>query len=99
MDISLVLGSLGVALALIAYIPQIRHLIREQCVAGLSQRAYMLWFAAAALLLVRAGWVQDVVFIVLQTLNVLTTGIILWYIVRYAGKTCPTHQPSAASDH
>jgi hypothetical protein len=42
-------GFVGAALAGLAYIPQIRHLIRERYSAGLSRVAFGLWLTASIL--------------------------------------------------
>ena len=45
------LGYAGTVLVILAYLPQVRHLLHEHCSAGLSVRAYLMWGAASALLL------------------------------------------------
>jgi len=40
---SQVLGLLGIALGLLGYLPQVFHLIRQQCAAGVSVQAYLVW--------------------------------------------------------
>ena len=42
-------GFVGAALAGLAYIPQIWHLIHERCPAGLSRLAFSLWLTASIL--------------------------------------------------
>ncbi|MGQ0592120.1 MAG: PQ-loop repeat-containing protein [Gammaproteobacteria bacterium] len=44
-------GYVGTALVIVAYLPQITHLIREKCSAGISFGAYAIWVVAAVLLL------------------------------------------------
>jgi hypothetical protein len=41
MSVPEVLGFSGAALSGYAYLPQISHLVRERCSAGLSERAFM----------------------------------------------------------
>jgi hypothetical protein len=36
------LGVIGIALSMVAYVPQISHLAREHCSAGVSRRAWAL---------------------------------------------------------
>jgi uncharacterized protein with PQ loop repeat len=47
-------GFLGTGLCFLAYLPQIVHLIKERCSAGLSLGAYFMWGIAAVLLLAYA---------------------------------------------
>ena len=53
------LGVLGVAAGLIGYLPQIGHLVRGQCSAGISRRAYVLWLTGSLLLLTHALMIPD----------------------------------------
>jgi uncharacterized protein with PQ loop repeat len=46
---SQLLGFAGVALGLGGYMPQVVHLIRERCSAGISVQAYLIWLSGAAL--------------------------------------------------
>jgi uncharacterized protein with PQ loop repeat len=61
-----IIGLVGSGLVIWAYVPQIEHLIKEHCSAGISRRAYALWFIAALLLLIHAVMIRDTVFIFLQ---------------------------------
>jgi uncharacterized protein with PQ loop repeat len=45
------LGFAAIALSALAYLPQVTHLIKEHCSAGLSLRAYCMWVVSAVLLL------------------------------------------------
>lgn len=94
MPIYQILGFIGSGLVVCAYIPQIRHLIKEHCSAGISRYAYVLWFVAGAFLLAHAVMIKDQVFIFLQTVNTLFTGIILVFAERYRYGLCPSHRPS-----
>ncbi len=85
------IGFIGSGLAIWAYVPQIEHLIREHCSAGISRRAYLLWFIAALLLLVHAVMIRDIVFIFLQATNALLTLVILVFAGKYKNGVCPTH--------
>lgn len=44
------LGFVGTGLVILAYFPQLVHLVRERCSAGLSIGAYVIWAVAALLL-------------------------------------------------
>ncbi len=60
------LGFTGITLSVLAYLPQITHLIKEHCSAGLSPKAYCMWMGSAVLLLTYAIAKSDPVFISLQ---------------------------------
>ncbi len=88
-----VLGFSGAALAAYAYVPQITHLVRERCSAGLSERAFALWLASSLLMTIHAVAIQSLVFIVLGIQQIVSTGIIAFFCRRYRGKACPSHSP------
>lgn len=85
-------GFTGTGLVVIAYAPQIRHLIKEHCSAGISIVAYSLWFAAAFLFLIHATMIWDVVFITVQVVNLIATCIIMIYWKKYRQQMCSTHR-------
>lgn len=86
------IGFIGSGLVIWAYVPQINHLIKEHCSAGISRRAYVLWFIAALLLLVHAIMIRDTVFTFLQSTNVILTLVILVFARKYKNGVCPVHQ-------
>ena len=96
MNISETLGFSGAAIAGYAYLPQITHLIRERCSAGLSERAFTLWLVASALMTFHAVTIRASVFILLGFLQVVSTAVIAYYGRRYRGLACPYHQISPA---
>ncbi len=73
------LGYTGTTLVILAYLPQIFHLLKEHCSAGLCVRAYLMWVAASLLLLSYAVSQNDGVFIALQGYQLLSTGIICFF--------------------
>jgi uncharacterized protein with PQ loop repeat len=83
MKLSQILGFAGICVAAAAYIPQIRHLIKEHCSAGISIRAYSLWFPGALFFLAYAGMIRDIVFIIAQVLNLAAICAIVIYARRY----------------
>lgn len=91
MNLIEIIGFIGTGLVIWAYVPQIRHLIQEHCSAGISRRAYVIWFIASLLLLIHAVMIQDIVFILLQTVSGLLTLTILVYARKYKDGVCPTH--------
>lgn len=98
MDISLILGFIGTAIVIIAYLPQVTHLIKEHCSAGISLKAYLLWLVASALLFIRAIMIGDMVFITLQVFNLLLIGIIISYTYKYRTRACQSHVLSKNGD-
>ena len=88
---SQVLGFAGVVLGFGGYMPQVVHLIRQRCSAGISVQAYLIWLSGAILLLTHALLIYDGVFIVLQTLgSVLDLGV-LFLAIKYRGRPCHDH--------
>ena len=95
MSFSELVGLTGAALAAYAYLPQITHLIREHCSAGLSERAFALWLASSVLMTTHAVTIGSPVFIVLGVQQILATGIIAFFCRRYRGQACPSHDAAA----
>ena len=91
MNLSQLLGFLGTGLVIVAYVPQIHHVIKEHCSAGISVRAYSLWFLASVLFLMHAAMIKDLIFIVVQIANLLAIFLIVVYIKRYEKQMCRTH--------
>jgi uncharacterized protein with PQ loop repeat len=92
MSIFQILGFIGSGLLILAYVPQIRHLIKERCSQGISRYAYVLWLIAAILLLLHAVMIRDAVFIVLQSTSAAATGLILFFAEKYKYGLCPIHK-------
>ncbi|MBI3491259.1 MAG: PQ-loop repeat-containing protein [Acidobacteria bacterium] len=94
MNISQIVGFSGTGLVIVGYIPQIHHLIKEQCTAGLSVPAFAVWCSASLLFLIHATMIRDVVFVGVQVVNLAASGIIVAFCKRYAGQVCPSHAPA-----
>ena len=62
-----ILGFVGTGLVIVGYIPQIVHLIKERCTAGISISAFSLWCTASLLFLIHAAMIGDAVFVGAQT--------------------------------
>jgi uncharacterized protein with PQ loop repeat len=92
------IGLTGASLAGYAYLPQITHLIREQCSAGISRRAFAIWLLASVLMTIHAVLLPALVFIALGTIQIVAITIILVYSARYRGLVCPTHALDPAHD-
>ena len=85
-------GFAGAGLAGAAYIPQISHLIRARCSAGLSRLAFGVWLLASVLVTARAIAIQAGVFIVLGGIQIVATTLIVAYAARYKDTPCPIHR-------
>jgi len=90
------IGLIGTALVIIAYLPQILHLVKGQCSAGISLKAYVMWLASSLLLFAHAFSINDPVFIALQSYQMGATSVIVFFAYRYKDSLCPLHRPSAA---
>lgn len=91
-------GFTGAGLAGAAYVPQISHLIRGRCSAGISRLAFGVWLLASFLVTARAVAIHACVFIVLGGIQIVATAIIVFYATRYQDMYCPTHLPRQLGD-
>ena len=86
-------GFVGAGLAGAAYVPQISHLIRARCSAGISRLAFAIWLLASFLTTARAIAIHAGVFIVLGGIQIVATTLIMFYAARYKDTRCPIHLP------
>lgn len=86
-------GFVGAALAGAAYVPQILHLIRARCSAGISRLAFQVWLLASLLTTTRAIAIHAEVFIVLGGTQIVATALTVLYATRYKDTVCPIHLP------
>ncbi len=91
MNLLQILGFVGTGVVAGAYMPQIWHLVKEHCSAGISIRAYFLWFLASLLFLVHAAMIKDIVFILVQVVNLLAIAAVVFYAKRYEKQICLLH--------
>jgi hypothetical protein len=84
-------GFVGAGLAGAAYVPQISHLIKARCSAGISRLAFAVWFLASVLTTARAIAIHAGVFIVLGGIQIVATALIMLYAARYKDTPCPSH--------
>jgi uncharacterized protein with PQ loop repeat len=91
MAISAMIGFSGAAIAAYAYLPQIHHLIAQRCSAGVSIRAFGLWFVASGLIAIRAIAIGDAVFILLGAVQLIALSLILFYGHKYRSLVCAFH--------
>lgn len=89
-------GYIGAGLAGAAYVPQISHLIRARCSAGISRLAFGVWLLASWLVTARAIALHAGVFIVLGAIQIAATAITVFYATRYRDMYCPNHLPATA---
>jgi len=95
MALSQFLGFLGTGIVAAAYIPQVRHLVKEHCSAGISINAYVLWFFASVLFLIHAAMIRDVVFILVQIVNLIAILALVFFAKKYERQMCLAHLEKA----
>jgi hypothetical protein len=83
----------GAALAGAAYVPQIWHLVKEQCSAGLSRPAFAAWLVSSLLVTSHAVASGAAVFIALGGVQLAATALILVYSTKYSNSYCASHLP------
>src|ERR671913_2503411 len=88
------LGWVGTALVLVAYVPQIRHLYVEKCAWGISISTWLIWLIAGALLLSYSIFRNDTLFTIVQGVNI-TAIVTTIFLARRGNQICPYHQRSA----
>ena len=93
LTITEIAGFAGAGLAGAAYVPQISHLIRAHCSAGISRLAFGAWLLASLLVTAHAIAIHAGVFIVLGGIQVVATALIMFYAARYKDAPCPIHLP------
>lgn len=94
-QVAQVLGFIGTLIVAIGYLPQIVHIAREGCSAGVSVSAWALWLLSSVLIFTHAFVVVDVVFIVLQSVNILAIVAVIILAKRYERMVCRTHERHA----
>ncbi|MCI0417425.1 hypothetical protein L0222_32065 [bacterium] len=94
-----ILGLVGVAISCFAYVPQIVHLAIEHCSAGVSVKAWMLWLLASFLISLHAFNVFDIVFVTLQSVNIVAITLIIVLSKRYQNTFCARHSPALQTNH
>lgn len=90
------IGFLGVALSVAAYMPQLVHLAREHCSAGVSTRSWTMWLVSALLVGSVAVSRRDPVFIIFQLCSLASAGAILFMARKYRGMACGSHTEPAS---
>ena len=85
-----IIGWAGTTLVIIAYFPQIHHLWAEKCAWGISLTTWIMWLFSSALLLIYALLREEILFVIVQTINIaaIVTTIAL---TRRSNNVCPYH--------
>ena len=91
LNVTEIVGFVGAGLAGAAYVPQVSHLIKSHCSAGISQPAFELWLLASLLTTVRAVATGAGVFIALGTIQIVATALVMHFAHRYERTPCPSH--------
>lgn len=87
-----ILGFVGIGISCFAYVPQIVHLTKEHCSAGVSVKAWLLWLSASLLMFLHAYSILDAVFITLQGANTVAIILIIVLSKRYQNMFCEAHR-------
>jgi lipid-A-disaccharide synthase-like uncharacterized protein len=91
-----VLGVAGIVISVVAYLPQVIHLAREHCSAGVSGRAWAMWLASSLMVGALALHRRDPVFILLQVSTLVSATVIVALVYRYRGLDCASHAPASS---
>lgn len=89
------IGVAGIVISVLAYLPQMVHLARQHCSAGVSGRAWSMWLASSLMIGIVAFHHHDPVFILLQVSTLLSATVIVVLVRRYRGMICVTHALAA----
>jgi lipid-A-disaccharide synthase-like uncharacterized protein len=91
------LGIAGISIGVLAYVPQVVHLAREHCSAGISGRAWTMWLTSSLLISAVALHRRDPVFVALQASSVTSAGVIVFLTHRYRETVCEAHAATRCS--
>jgi uncharacterized protein with PQ loop repeat len=87
-----VAGFVGGILAGAAYLPQIIHLVRERCSAGISRVAFGMWLLSSALVTIHAIAIRANVFLFLGAVQIAAITFILIHSTVHANSVCEYHR-------
>jgi lipid-A-disaccharide synthase-like uncharacterized protein len=82
-----ILGIAGISISMLAYVPQVVHLGKEHCSAGISRRAWTMWLVASLLVGALAVHRGDLVFIALQFSTLTSAAVILYLAQKYFSRS------------
>ena len=91
-------GFAGAILAGAAYLPQIAHLVREHCSAGISRLAFCIWLLSSILVASHAVAIESGVFVFLGAVQIAATVVIIVYSTIYADSYCEAHRALARAE-
>ena len=91
MSVFEILGAGGIVISALAYLPQVIHLAREHCSAGISSRAWAMWLTSSVLVGALAVHRGDMVFIMLQVSTLASASVIAFLAHKYRGMVCDVH--------
>lgn len=91
-----IIGWVGTALVIVAYYPQIHHLLVERCAWGISVLTWLIWLVSSVLLLGYCISRREFLMSVVQGANIaaIVTTIVL---VRRSNNICPYHRKLAGA--
>ena len=90
MQLEQIIGWMGTALVVIAYVPQIYHLLVKKCAWGISILTWVIWLIGSLLLLAYCMLRRDFLFIVVQSINI-TAIVTTIFLARRSNTICPDH--------
>jgi lipid-A-disaccharide synthase-like uncharacterized protein len=93
-----IFGIGGTTISMLAYVPQVVHLGKEHCSAGISRRAWAMWLVGSLLVGTLAVHRGDFVFIALQFSTMTSAAIILFLAQKYRGLVCEAHAANPARE-
>ena len=85
------LGWVGTALVIIAYCPQIHHLVVERCAWGIGVATWLIWLVASMLLLIYCFTREEFLLSVVQAVSITAIAMTL-ILVRRSNRICPHHR-------
>jgi uncharacterized protein with PQ loop repeat len=85
------LGTTGIVISALAYVPQGIHLAKKHCSAGISRRAWAMWLTSSVLIGALAVHRNDIVFMMLQLSTLTSASVIVFLAHRYRGMMCEVH--------
>lgn len=90
MQLEQIIGWVGTALLVVAYLPQIYHLLIKKCAWGISILTWILWLIGCLLLLAYCILRRDFLFIVVQSISI-TAIVTTIFLARRSNSICPYH--------
>ena len=90
MQLEQIIGWVGTALVVVAYLPQIYHLLVKRCAWGISILTWIIWLIGSLLLFAYCILRRDFLFIVVQSINI-TAIVTTIFLARRSNSICPYH--------